>query len=204
LRRRRLEAGERPIGWKVGFGSAAAMERLGTEAPLVGFLTDRSLVASGSEVSIERWTAPVLEPEIAIHVGDDGGVAAVSAAIELADVHPPAADPEAILAGNVYHRSLILGTRRAPAADGLRARVHRGGALAASTDDVQELTGPVAQVLRLVRGVVGDRLRPGDVVIAGSIVPPLPVGPGGEARYELDPLETLSVSFAAISSSVSS
>jgi 2-keto-4-pentenoate hydratase len=69
---------------------------------------------------------------------------------------------------------------------------------------VQELTGDLDDVLALVRGIVGDRLRPGDIVIAGSIVPPLPVRAGEEVRYELGPLETLSVSFAASSASVSS
>ena len=41
-RERRLAAGERPLGWKLGFGSPEARERLDTAAPLVGFLTDRS------------------------------------------------------------------------------------------------------------------------------------------------------------------
>jgi len=204
LRERAIEEGARPLGWKVGFGSTAAMERLGIDAPLVGFLTDRSLVASGSEVSLDGWTAPLLEPEVAIHVGEDGGIAAVGAAIELADLDAPPTDPAAILAGNVYQRHVILGTRRTPGPAGLRARVHRAGTLAAGADDVEELTGDLAGVLALVHGIVGGQLRPGDVVIAGSVVPPLPVGPGDDVRYELEPLETLSVRFAASTSSVSS
>ena len=43
-RRERIAAGEKPIGWKVGFGTQAAMQRFGLAAPLVGFLTDRGLV----------------------------------------------------------------------------------------------------------------------------------------------------------------
>ena len=39
-RRKRLEAGEKPIGWKVGFGAPASLKSLGLEMPLVGFLTD--------------------------------------------------------------------------------------------------------------------------------------------------------------------
>jgi 2-keto-4-pentenoate hydratase len=34
LRQERLDAGHKPIGWKVGFGAPAALERLRLDAPL--------------------------------------------------------------------------------------------------------------------------------------------------------------------------
>ena len=46
IRQARLDAGEKPLGWKVGFGSPAAMEGLGIDAPLIGFMTDKSLLPS--------------------------------------------------------------------------------------------------------------------------------------------------------------
>jgi 2-keto-4-pentenoate hydratase len=52
LRAERLESGERPLGWKVGFGSAAAVEALGTDRPLVGFLTDAALLDDGATVPV--------------------------------------------------------------------------------------------------------------------------------------------------------
>ncbi len=58
-RRERIKAGEKPLGWKVGFGAPAAMEKLGIDAPLVGFLTDKALVASGSTISLADWRKPV-------------------------------------------------------------------------------------------------------------------------------------------------
>ena len=48
-RRARIAAGEKPLGWKVGLGAPAAMQRLGLEAPLVGFLMQRALLLSGSD-----------------------------------------------------------------------------------------------------------------------------------------------------------
>ncbi len=60
-----LASGRRHLGWKVGFGSAAAMQRLGLAAPLVGFLTDGSRLESGAACRIAGWTRAVLEPEIA-------------------------------------------------------------------------------------------------------------------------------------------
>src|SRR6266571_3485476 len=66
-RRERLDAGEKAIGWKVGFGAPAALERFKIAAPLVGFLTDRAAVASGATVALKGWAKPVAEPEIAVH-----------------------------------------------------------------------------------------------------------------------------------------
>src|SRR5437879_3115505 len=98
LRRARLAQGERPLGWKVGFGTAAAKAQLGIAAPLVGFLTDAVLLDNGSTCSLAGWTKPMLEAEIAAYVGADGSIAGLGAAIELADIDLPPADPEAMLA----------------------------------------------------------------------------------------------------------
>jgi 2-keto-4-pentenoate hydratase len=202
LRARRLAEGDRPLGWKVGFGAPAALERLGTTAPLVGFLTDRTLVEPGATVSVDGWRSPVLEPELAIHVGDDLGVGAVGAAIELADVDPSVADPEAILGGNIFHRAVVLGPERAPSAAGLRVRVERNGEAEAATDEPEALTGRLEVLVRLAAELLprhGAELRPGDVVIAGSTVPALQVRPGDRFRYELSPLCSIELAFSPAS-----
>jgi hypothetical protein len=67
-RAERLRAGDRPLGWKVGFGSAAAMARLGIDRALVGFLLRGNLLPDGAEVPLDGWAAPALEPEIAVHL----------------------------------------------------------------------------------------------------------------------------------------
>jgi hypothetical protein len=46
-RRARVAAGEKSLGWKVGLGAPAVLQRLGLAAPLVGFLMQRALVLSG-------------------------------------------------------------------------------------------------------------------------------------------------------------
>ena len=214
LRRKKLDAGQKSLGWKVGFGAPAAMARLGLESPLVGFLTDRALVASGAAVSLTGWTKPAAEPEIAVYLGSDleGGVdrtaaaaaiAGIGPAIELADVDRPPDDVEAILAGNIYQRHVILGHRDGSRAggrlDGVLARVIRNGDEIARTADPQALTGELIDIVRHVASTVaayGERLRAGEVIIVGSIVPPLWVEPGEELVYALDPIDTVSVRFA--------
>ena len=51
MRRGRLAAGDRPLGWKVGFGGPAMLERMKIAGPLVGFLTHAARVESGGAVS---------------------------------------------------------------------------------------------------------------------------------------------------------
>src|SRR3990172_2314826 len=98
-RRARIAAGEKPLGWKVGLGAPAAMQKMGLQAPLVGFLMQRALLLSGSTVSLKGWLRPVAEPEICVRMARDlqGGAspeAALAAvkeilpAIELADLDP--------------------------------------------------------------------------------------------------------------------
>ena len=71
LRRKRLAAGDAPLGWKVGFAAPAMLERLNITGPLVGFLTRNARVQSGGSVSLAGWAKPVAEPEIAVHIGRD-------------------------------------------------------------------------------------------------------------------------------------
>ena len=53
-RRARIAAGEKPLGWKVGFGAPATMQKMGLTAPVVGYLMQRALLLSGSTASLER------------------------------------------------------------------------------------------------------------------------------------------------------
>jgi 2-keto-4-pentenoate hydratase len=206
LRSARLAAGERPLGWKLGFGSPQALAKLQIAAPLIGFLTDRSVIDSATPVPVAGWTKPLLEPEVAVRVGRaDGGevaLAAVGPAIELADLDSEPNDVEAILAGNVFHRAVALGASRtldtAPI-EGLRGEVTRGGADAERIHDVRSATGDPVNLVRHVAGLLaafGLRLEPGEIVICGSIVPPLEVEPGAHVDFRLEPVGDLALDIA--------
>lgn len=212
-RRQRLGSGDKPLGWKVGFGAPAAMQKLGITTPLVGYLTDRALLGSGACVSLAGWKKPAAEAEIAAHLGADlpGGasreqarraIAGLGAAIELADVAFPPDDVETILAGNIYQRHVILGqsdpSRAGCVLDGIRCRIARNGKEIASTADPQALTGELVGIVRHVADELaawGEMLRAGQVIITGSITPPLFVVPGEDLVFELEPVGTVSVRF---------
>jgi 2-oxo-3-hexenedioate decarboxylase len=205
-RRELIAAGAHPIGWKVGFSSASAMARLGTSTPLIGFLTDASLVAAGSTFSVSGWSQPMVEPEVAVRMGDEvrsgsnlgevqRAIASVGPAIELVDLDPPPTDVEEICACNIYHRGVVLGAARPGAwLAGATARVLIDDDAAAHTEDPQEFPGEAVRLVAQVADILnalGERLGSGDVVITGSVVAPLAIRPGSTVRYELDPMGAL-------------
>ena len=187
------DAGAGHLGWKLGFGAPAAMATFGTDRPLVGFLTRDRLLPSGATVELGAWTKPVLEAEVAAHLGSDLGpgatpaeaIAAVtgwSVAIELADVDVPPQDLEEVLAGNIYHRHVILGPVVAERPADLVVTVSCDGSPVVHTATPEALTGELGRVLASTASTLatcGASLCAGDVVITGSVVPPVDVSGGG-------------------------
>lgn len=219
-REQMLADGAHHVGWKAGFGAQASRETLAIDAPLVGFLTDRSVLpADGSAPPIDLggWTRAIAEAEIAVRIGSDlpsdvseaevlSAVVAVAPAIELADIDiPPSADAvSAILAGSIFHRAVMLGEERPTPAGWpsgeLRARVLHESAGGVRTevdvDDVEAFPGTTGEVLRTcarMAGMVGPGLRAGDVVILGSVLAPLPMAPGDRFAHTLVGSPTLEV-----------
>jgi 2-keto-4-pentenoate hydratase len=200
LRAQRLAAGEKPIGWKVGFGSPPMLEKLGIDRPVIGFMTDRNLLPDGATVDIGGWTGPAFEAEIAVHFGRDGEIAGLSTAIEVADVDFTPEDAARMMAANVFHRHVILGPVMQADPDAVTGRVLRHGEEIAANNHPAELTGRVEDVVRLTAEALaahGEGFRDGEVLITGSIVPPQPLEPGQRLTAELNPLGSLTVVTAA-------
>jgi 2-keto-4-pentenoate hydratase len=213
-RRELLESGKEPLGWKLAFGGLAAMERLRINAPLVGFLLGDARVPSGSTVSIAGWKKPAAEPEITVYMGKDlaGGadrktvsaaIAGLGAAIELADVDYPSDEVEGTLARNIYQRHVILGGCNTSHAGGglagLNARVLRNGSELSNTTKLEELTGELINIVGHVADLLEffeETLRAGQIIIAGSITPPIWIEAGEAISFHLEPLEPISVSLA--------
>src|SRR5215813_2676848 len=216
LRRRAIAAGARRIGWKVGFGAPAALAKFALTAPLIGFMLDRNVLAAGATVSLAGWVKPAAEPEVAVEIAADlagGGsraaaaeaIGAIGPAIELADVAFAPEDVETILAGNMFHRHVLLGPRdhgrRGGRTDGLHARIARNGAAHADTTEIEANTGKLVDIVRNVADVLaqcGEQLKTGDVIIAGSVIAPMFLGSEDRALdYALDPIGSVAVRFAA-------
>jgi 2-keto-4-pentenoate hydratase len=187
------------------------MERLRISAPLIGFLMRDAIVPSGRTVSIEDWTKPAAEPELAVHLGKTvapgsdrdttmQAIAGLGPAIELADVDHPAEDVEGTLARNIYQRHLIMGPLQIAGGsiEGLRARVEHGDVEIADTTELEALTGELISIVQHtanVLGFFGESLDAGHIIIAGSITPPIWVKPGEDIVFHLSGCEPISVHF---------
>ena len=213
LRRDLLSAGKKALGWKLAFGGPAAMQRLRISAPLVGFLMKEALLPSGAAIPLTNWRKPAAEPELTVYMSKDlepaadrqttaAAIAGLGAAIEVADVDHPSEDVEGTLARNIYQRHLILGgcdcSHAGGSLAGLRAHVERNGVVVADTTDFEALTGELIAIVGHVANLLaffGEKLRAGQIIIAGSITPPIWVEAGETIRFELQPLEPIAVTF---------
>lgn len=185
------------LGWKAGFGTKAAMEKLGTSGPLVAPLSDATLAPSGTGFDISGWDKPVLEPEVAVRLAADieagqsgaeieAAVESVGAAIELVDLGEAGDDVGAILAAGIFHRAVLLGDL-APLDPGttladLRVDVRAGGEDHVLGADPAAVLGDLVDVLAGMAALLAlgeERLRAGDLIITGAAIKPFELE-GGE------------------------
>jgi 2-keto-4-pentenoate hydratase len=199
--RNRLAAGERRLGWKIGFNLPAMQEQLGISGPVIGNITSANELPSGSEYSLAGGTAVAVEAEIALHVGEDGTIAALSPAIEVVDLDLPIEDLELILARNVFHRAVVLGQAAPDRAggnlDGLTVSVARNGEEEQSAVVAQALGDPneIVRVVAELLAVAGEELKSADVIISGVLTPIVWPAQGDLIEADFGPLGSLTVSF---------
>ena len=215
LRKREFDAGAKQIGWKVGLGAKAAMERCKLTAPVVGFLLDKAQLNPGETVSLKGWTKPVAEIEIAAYMARDlaanaddatarAAIGALGPAIELADLDSAMDDVEGLLARDIWQRHVILGpkdTSRAGARlDGLTGKMIRNGKDTPVPADLEAPTGKIVETVRHVADVtaaLGDGLRAGQFIICGAITGPMFLEAGETGiDFTLDPIGSVSVRFS--------
>lgn len=212
VRRSAAESGgAQQIGWKAGLGTRVWRERFGLAAPLIGFLLDTSRSKPDAHLAVGAWVAPHAEAEVAMRMGHDvqgdatpdqalAAVDAIAPAIELIDLDQVPTDLSEVLGENVFHRRWITGTfntgRAGGDVSGLVGHITFMGSTLAPVTDVEAATGPAGEVLAEVARMAarhGRGLRTGDVVILGSIVPPMAIVSGGTMRYVLGDAPALEV-----------
>ena len=93
---RRLAAGERAVGHKIGLTSLAMQQQLGVDQPDFGVITDAMVVPNGGIVDPATYIAPKFEAEFAFQIGAElppqptleqlrAAISGVAVAIELID-----------------------------------------------------------------------------------------------------------------------
>jgi 2-keto-4-pentenoate hydratase len=179
-----LAGGAARVGWKLGVGEG---ERIGDEAVAVGHLTTATVLEPGATYVAGDAGDLRADAEVAFELGPGLTITGVGVALELVDLAGPPGGPEAVVAANIFHRAVAFGPFRPPPLPlGLQGRLLVDGravetALVAA--DVAARVGAAARVL----AAVGERLRPGDRLITGSVVQ-IPVHPGDRVAADLGPL----------------
>jgi 2-keto-4-pentenoate hydratase len=198
-------AGARRVGWKIGFNAPAVQERLGITGPVVGWLTHRSVEDPDSAHSLRGGAKIVLEAEVFVRLVRDipphpsreeitAAIGGLGPALEIVDFDRPIEDVEAVVAGNVFHRAVIFGpetpSQGMTALAGVKGRLEVDGEPAGECI-AAESAGDVVALLAFAAGLLdscGERMRAGDRVICGAILPTRPLAPGEHVRLDLGPL----------------
>lgn len=213
--RRRVDAGERIIGHKVGLSSPVMQRMMGVDEPDYGHLLDTMVLPADEAVATDAYCFPRVEVEIGYVLGaplpgagctvEDVLAATeyVVPAIELIDSRIKDWDIGLVdtIADNASSAGVILGTDRVRPGerdladieavlydDGVE--VTRGG-----TDAV--LGDPTRAVAWLARKVAdfGVGLEAGHVILPGSCTKAVDVRPGGTYRAEYSGLGSVTVRF---------
>lgn len=214
---RRVSAGARVRGHKVGLTSRAMQQMFGVDQPDYGHLLDTMFLPPGEGAAMSRFLQVRAEPEIAFVLGRDLQGPGVTLADALRAVDFAVAALELIdsrvrdwqitlvdtIADNASSAAVVLGSRpiRMGQID-LRlagCNLYRNGSLVATGAGGAVLGDPVTALVWLANslGRLGVTLEAGEVVLPGSCTPAVPVSAGDTVRAEFAGLGAVSVSFLA-------
>ncbi|MEX0954419.1 MAG: 2-oxo-hepta-3-ene-1,7-dioic acid hydratase [Rhizobiaceae bacterium] len=223
LVKRKVEAGRRVIGWKIGLTSKAMQYALNIDIPDSGVLFDDMIFENNAEVPADRFIQPRVEAELAFvmkaplrgpDVTPDDVLAAtdhVIPALEILDTRILRADPDTkqarnmcdTISDNAANAGIVTGGQ---VIDPGEADLRWIGAIV-SRNDVVEETGLGAGVLNHpARGIAwlanrlaeygDDGIEAGQIVLAGSFIRPIEATQGSTIHADFGPHGSVSLRFA--------
>lgn len=195
---RRVRAGSRRAGWKMGLTSVTP-----PTTPIVGALLDDMIVPSGSDLSLGTMVAPMVEAELVVRIGEtidrtrtvaelERGPHEVGPGIEVIDYRTT--DSSGVvdwIADNSTVAYAVVGAL-VPVAEVRPAEVEAslfcGGRLLATGRGDQVMGNPLAAVAWLSQHLVerGRQLERGDVILTGSLTGHHPVIPADMVEFIAD------------------
>ncbi|MGA0571537.1 2-oxo-3-hexenedioate decarboxylase [Variovorax sp. VNK109] len=213
---RKLKAGARLAGRKMGLTSPAKMKQMGVEDPIHGFLTADGCVADGAVVQMAGLIHPKVEAEIAFTTtrelaGPDCSAATamaaighVSAAIEVIDSRYRnfRFDLVSVIADNTSAARYVIGAD-AVRPDGLDLRtlgvvLEKNGDVLATGAGAAVLGHPAASLAALVNMLAaqGKTLPSGTLVMTGGVTEAFAVQPGDSVRVTVQGVGSAAMRFA--------
>lgn len=215
LNARRLAAGERIIGKKIGVTSQAVMGMLGVDQPDFGMLTDAMVYNEGEAVPAARLIQPKAEGEIAFLLKRDLQGPGVTAADVLAATEGVMACFEIVdsrirdwkiriqdtVADNASCGVFVLGDRLVdPKAVDLHTCgmvLEKNGEVAVTGAGAATMGSPLTAVAWLANtlGRMGVALQAGEVILSGALGAMVPVQRGDSLRVTIGGIGGCSVRF---------
>jgi len=213
---RRLQAGERVVGKKIGVTSAAVMNMLGVYQPDFGYLLDGMIYNEGQSIEIATLIQPKAEGEIAFILKKDLMGPGISNACVLAATECVMPCFEIVdsrirdwkikiqdtVADNASCGVFVLGDR---AVDPRRIDLstcgmvlEKNGEIIATGAGAAALGSPVNAVAWLVNtlGRLGIGVKAGEVILSGALAAMSPAKAGDNFRVSIGGLGSCSVRFA--------
>jgi 2-keto-4-pentenoate hydratase len=189
---RRVDAGERQIGWKVGLTAVAIQQQFGFHEPVFGCVLDSKpsghVFASGDLIApgFENELCMRLRVDLAGTVSLDQARAAIDVvypSLEIIETRGPFTEQIALaLADNAQQKTVILGTPAPLPADltAIEARVSINGETVATGTGDAVLGNPLNSIVWLAGklGAYGRGLKAGEVVMTGSFTRQFPITAG--------------------------
>lgn len=212
---RRLEAGERIVGKKIGVTSKAVMNMLGVFQPDFGMLTDGMLYNEGEAISANTLIQPKAEGEIAFVLKKDLKGPGVTAADVLAATEGVMTCFEIVdsrirdwkikiqdtVADNASCGVFVLGDSlvdpRKVDLNTCGMVLEKNGEIVATGSGAAALGAPANAVAWLANtlGALDIPLKAGEVVLSGSLAIMVPVAAGDNLRVTIGGIGSCSVRF---------
>jgi len=220
--KKKIAAGRKPIGWKIGLTSKAMQYALNINIPDSGVLFDDMIFEDGATVPADRFIQPRIEAEIAfvmkaplkgpnVSIFDVlNATDYVTPALEILDTRILRVDPDTkkartivdTISDNAANAGIVTGGR-AVRPDQIDMRWM--GAIVSRNAEVEE-TGLGAGVLNQpARGIAwlanrlsqyGDGIEAGQIVLAGSFIRPIEARHGDTITADFGPYGSVSLFFA--------
>ena len=196
---RRIAAGERQIGWKMGLTAKAIQEQFGFTEPVFGCILET--VESGHTFDAESLISPGFETELCMRLGHglEGEITLEDASAAVASIHPAfeiietrgdARQLHMLCADNSQQRSVVIGDpvplEPQMALESVAARVWLNSEEVDAGEGSAVLGNPLNSIVWLAGKLTqyGRRLEAGDVIMTGSFVRQFPLAAGDIARAE--------------------
>ena len=219
---RKIAAGRRAIGRKIGLTSRAMQRSSNISEPDFGLLLDDMLFPDGQDIPIDRFIVPRVEVELAFILKSRltgpgctifdvlSATDYIVPAIEIIDTRIEQVDKASgvtrkvfdTISDNAANAGIVLGGRPIRPMDvdlrWVSALLYRNGVIEDSGVAAAVLNHPANGPAWLANKLTpyGEYLEAGEIILGGSFTAPVPARPGDSFHVDYGPLGAISVRFA--------